>query len=286
MSEQSPIFQSPGDDPEMEKAAAKARQSFRYFWRELAWEQRRIIPALELAAVKGTFSDPPEMRTNEPGELETEHMWLMEIDFDGQQVEGTLINQPHSLKSVKEGDRVKIGGRQICDWMYVVDGEVCGGFTVDLMRSRMGKAERRQHDQAWGIDFGEVGVISLVPSSYLGDKKPKKKGLLGGFSKAKIEPQDYAKVAASEHPMSVNMRQSFEEALQENPQMLSEADDHGFTFLHQLALAGSLDGVDVCLKHGADPQQVAGNGMTPFGLAKCLGWKRVMERLEQAGSAA
>ncbi len=82
--------------------------------------------------------------------------------------------------------------------------------------------------------------------------------------------------------MSVNMRDSFDKTLQENPKLLHQADDHGFTFLHQLALAGSFDGVDVCLKHGADAEAPATNGMKPFDLAKCLSWKRVMERLQQA----
>jgi hypothetical protein len=52
-----------------------------------------------------------------------------------------------------------------------------------------------------------------------------------------------------------------------------------------LSLAGSWDGVDVCLKHGADPSEAAPNGMTPFALAKSLGWKKVMARLEEVGGA-
>ena len=85
--------------------------------------------------------------------------------------------------------------------------------------------------------------------------------------------------------MSVNMRDSFEQTLTENPDFVHEADDRGYNFLHQLSLAGSLDGVDVCLKHGADPKKPAPNGMTPLALAKSLGWKRVMARLQEAGGA-
>jgi uncharacterized protein YegJ (DUF2314 family) len=279
----SPVFMSPGDDPDMEQAAAKARKTFRYFWREMAWEQRRIVPALDLAAVKGSFSDSPEIRAQNPDALEVEHMWLLEVDFDGRRISGTLINSPHSLQSYEEGDRVTIGGKQVCDWMYVIRGEVYGGFTVDVLRSRMGKQERKQHDEAWGFDFGDVGIVNLVPPEYVGQAAAKKKSLFG-FGGAKAAPQDYAAVAAREHPMSVNMRESFEQTLTEKPDLLHETDDRGYTFLHQLALAGSLDGVDVCLKHGADPKKAASNGMTPFALAKSLGWKRVMARLEQAGA--
>jgi ankyrin repeat protein len=85
--------------------------------------------------------------------------------------------------------------------------------------------------------------------------------------------------------MSANMRASLERSLTEKPSAIHETDKRGFNFLHQLSLAGSLDGVDVCLKHGADPKKPALNGMTPMALAKCLGWKRVMARLQQAGAS-
>ncbi len=280
----SPIFNSPNDDAEMEQAAAKARQTFKYFWREMSWEHRRLIPGLDLAAVKASFSDPPEIKAKNPGALDVEHMWLLEVDFDGKEVQGTLINSPHSLKSIQEGDRVTITGKQLCDWMYVIAGNVYGGFTVDLMRSRMPKGERKQHDEAWGFDFGEVGVVHLVPPEYIGDPPLKKKGMFSFLGGSKSTNQDYAKVAATEHPMSVNMRESFNQTLTDNPDMLHQTDDRGYGFLHQLSLAGSFDGVDICLKHGANPKVAAQNGMTPFALAKCLGWKRVMDRLQQAGA--
>ncbi len=280
---ESPVFRSPGDDPEMDQAAAKARKTFRFFWREMAWEQRRIVPGLELAAVKAAFCDPPEIREQDPSGLEFEHMWLLEIEFDGRQLQGTLINSPHSLKSFSEGDRVTIRGKQISDWMYVIAGDVYGGFTVDLLRARMEKGERKQHDHSWGFDFGEVGVVNLVPPDYLGAAPAKKKGLFSRFSASKTPPQDYAAVAAAEHPMSVNMRDSFDQTLTDNPGFVQETDDRGYSFLHQLSLAGSLDGVDVCLKHGADPKLAAPNGMTPLKLAKALNWKKVMARLQEAG---
>lgn len=279
---ESPIFYTPGDDPAMEQASAKARETFRFFWREMAWERRRIIPGCEVSAVKAAFADPPEVRARNPDGLEVEHMWISEVDFDGQQIYGTLLNSPDSLQSYQEGDQVEIPMQQLSDWMYVVSGEVCGGFTVDLMRSRMGKAERAQHDQAWGLDFGEVGIVNVVPPEFLGAGAGKKKGLFSSLSKSKPVPQDYAALAAMEHPMSVNMRESLDKALTENPEFLTDPDDRGFTFLHQLALAGSYDGVDVCLQHGADPKQPATNGMTPYALAKSLGWTKVMARLEQA----
>jgi hypothetical protein len=59
MSESQPskVFTFDDTDPEMQAAYEKARATFRYFWREVAWEQRRIVPGLDLAAVKAPFSD-------------------------------------------------------------------------------------------------------------------------------------------------------------------------------------------------------------------------------------
>lgn len=283
MSDSNNIYKVASDDNQMELAAQLARKTFRYFFREVAWEQRRIVPGLEVCAIKVEFSDPEEMRTHQEGELEKEFMWVMEVDFDGKQIHGTLQNDPHSLKSVKAGDRVKIPGKQLVDWLYVQLGQTYGGFTIDQMRSRMNKAERKAHDGAWGLEFGEPGFVKIVPDSYLGETHTKKKGMFSFLGSEKPKPQDYNLAAQFEHPMSVNMRDSLEDALRKNPSFRTATNDLGFNMLHQLALAGSYDGVDVCLKMGFDPKQAAPNGMTPYRLAKSLGWQRVMDRLTQAG---
>lgn len=274
---EAPVFFHPGADSEMDQASANARKTFRFFWRELAWERRRIIPGLSIAAVKACLTDPPEVRAQNPEALEAEHMWLSDIDFDGRRVQGTLLNSPHSLQSYSEGDTVEIAGKQLSDWMYVVMDEVCGGYTIDVLRSRMSKGERKQHDDAWGLNFGAVGNLKLVPDSYLGT--PAKKGWFGRGPQP--EPQKLEQVAALEHPMSVNMRESLDEEIAADREILSQTDEHGFTILHQLALAGSYDGVEVCMKHNADAKQPAKNGMTPYRLAKSLGWTRVMKLLPE-----
>ena len=107
MSESQPsrVFLFDNSDPEMQRAYENARVTFRYFWREIAWERRRIVPALDLACVKAPFSDG-EQDTRIKDTPEVEHMWLSEVDFDGQFVSGVLLNAPNWLKTVKEGDIV------------------------------------------------------------------------------------------------------------------------------------------------------------------------------------
>src|SRR3954464_3104874 len=159
-SKPSKIFEFDGDDPDMKRAHRRARETFRYFWREVAWERRRIIPGLGLAAVKGPFFDgTPE----DPGYVE--HMWVNDVDFDGRRVRGTLLNQPNEVTSVAMGDKVKVRLKTLSDWMYTIAGEVYGGYTVQLLRSRMGKRERQEHDDAWGLDFGDPDEVPLVPAN-------------------------------------------------------------------------------------------------------------------------
>lgn len=271
------------DDPEMQKTQGYGRKTLRFFLRENYWEKRRIVPGLDLAAVKIAFSDPPEIRSQHPHDLEVEYMWISEVEFDGQHVSGLLLNEPDSLKSVHEGDRVSVSPSQVVDWMYSVMGEVCGGFTVQRMRSRLSKRELRQHDQAWGLEFGEPAIVRLVPDSYLPGEARQKRTPLQGLEGMFIQG-DYKVIDREEHPMSVNTRSMIAEALSNAPEQLYAEDDAGLPLLHSLTVAGSLDGVEVCLQRGADPSLVANNGMTPLKLAKSLGWKKVQSRLEQAGA--
>ncbi len=117
-SQPSKVFLFDHSDPEMQGAYEKARANFRFFWREVAWERRRIVPALDVACVKAPFSDgdPGTRRTRNP---EVEQMWLGDVDFDGQAVSGVLLNAPNWLKSVKAGDSARFPLDEITDWMYV-----------------------------------------------------------------------------------------------------------------------------------------------------------------------
>ena len=51
-SQLSKVFMFDSGDPEMQGAYELARATCRYSWREIAWDRRRIVHALDLAAVK------------------------------------------------------------------------------------------------------------------------------------------------------------------------------------------------------------------------------------------
>ena len=79
-----------------------------------------IVPGLGLACVKVPFCDPPSARKRSQEGPAVEQMWVNEVSFDGKLVKGVLINSPHWLKSVKEGDDVEVPISGISDWMYSV----------------------------------------------------------------------------------------------------------------------------------------------------------------------
>src|SRR4051812_11742046 len=105
---ESRVFMFDGDDPEMQHASQEARATFAYFWRELAWERRRIVPALDFACVKALFSDGERGARAPSGKPRVEEMWVSEIDFDGRDVSGELLNQPNWLKSIRQGAAVRL----------------------------------------------------------------------------------------------------------------------------------------------------------------------------------
>lgn len=265
MSEHAQVLISKENDIEMVEANKKAQETFKYFWREVYWECRRIIPALDFAAVKILFKDE-NVRNGDPT---IEHMWINEVDFDGTFITGFLMNAPNWLRNISQGDFVKAKLADLSDWMFAIDGKSYGGFTVNLLRSRMDTAERREHDKSWQLDFGPPDKIDLVYCA-------QNKGFLSKWFGLNTQLEEQALI---EHPMSVNMKQSLIDELKESDELLSTVDDLGCSSLHKEALAGNATSVGLLLEHGANRMSVNNKGETPLDLAKCLGWEHVIDLL-------
>jgi uncharacterized protein YegJ (DUF2314 family) len=234
-----PVFYSAS--PDLVHAAKQARATFKYFWRELSWERRRIVPAFSVIAVKARF---------EHGEA-FEHMWVGDVDFDGAHVLGTLLNDPNELTTMKSGDAVKISLEDTFeDWMLASERGVFGAFSVQVLRAEMRAEDRKKHDAMWGLDFGDVGKVSLCSN-------------------------------ADDHPMALNMVPSLEQGLAKNKQQFFAADAEGFTMLHRDALAGNACIVKTLLAHGADRNARTNRGQTPLDCARILGWPAVEALLQK-----
>lgn len=229
----------------MSAASKQARDNFKYFWRELYWEGRRIIPATDLAFIKAEFRE---------GDI-VEHMWVGDIEFDGEKIIGQVINDPNQLKNVCESDIVEIDlkSERFTDWMMMLMGDVCGAYSIHAMRKQMSEEERKAHDEAWGLPFGDP-------------EQPK----LPVFTE---DPDE-------EHPMSESMSEMFENFFTENPEEVTDVGPDGFTALHHEALAGNATLCEILLRHGADRDAKTLNGETARDLAEKMGWERVVATLD------
>ena len=249
--ESEPVFYADGEDEAMLKTFEQARKSFRYFWRELYWERLRIAPALSFACVKVAFSQ--ELN----GSTEVEHMWVNDIYFDGERVCGVLVNDPNVLSNVKNGEQVSVPLEQISDWMFAIEGKTYGGFSVQAMRKAMSESERAEHDEAWGLNFGDPDVVLVA-----------------------YEQQEHPQ-NLTEHPMSVNTKKNFEEFLRGYPDEITRTDDEGYTMLHHEAIAGNLTRLELLLAKGADKNAKNIHGKTALDYARALGWDHVAEALSK-----
>jgi len=246
--EQNNIYYTKSDTPEMIATFKMAQNTFKYFWRELSWEQRRIVPALDMSGVKAIFNQ--ESSTDTPL---GEYMWIGgNIFFDGIFVSGTLLNKPDILTNVKQGELVGFPLERVADWMFYSGKKVYGGFTVQLMRSQMDKKEREKHDKAWGMDFGDPDKILLV------------------FDQEKCPGN------LIEHPMCINMKQKFEEYLKQNPNGISEKDELGYTWLHKETIAGNKTNVEMLLEMGSDINAKIDAGYTALDFAQKLEWEHII----------
>jgi uncharacterized protein YegJ (DUF2314 family) len=245
------VFFADGADAQMEAAVERAQASFKYFWRELYWEYRRIIPALDLAMVKVPFLQAIEGTD----ESIVEHMWIDEVEFDGEKISGVLINEPNELTNIENGDAVSVAVADITDWLFVNSGKTYGGFTIQVMRSQMSAQELAAHDNAWGLDFGDHKDILLVYQQ-------------------KEEPANLI-----EHPMSKNMKPEYEKYIAANPNELNAKDEDGYTLLHREAIAGNRSSVEALLALGADQSAKTNSGKTALDFARAMNWEHLVSIL-------
>lgn len=277
--EQSQVFPNPVDDPAMVRASELARATFRYFWRELSWDRRRIVPALDVAAVKIEFADAESVELGSPPP--SEHMWVSDIDFDGDLVAGRLMNQPKWVRSVGAGDLVRLPLAQIDDWMYSRLDRAYGGFTVNLMRSRMTPIELHGHDDGWGLEFGDPAHVEVMPN-YAAEnpEQVKKPGIFGRARQPQAPPP---LDLDAEHPMALTMVPTYTEQVRNQPSIMHHRDERGWTQLHHFALGGSVACTQVLLDFGADPRALTDDGISAAQLAHSLGWNDVVELLQRHG---
>lgn len=236
----------------MKAAYLKAQETFNYFWRELYWETKRVVPAHNLSLVKIPFQQMDEA-DDEPT---VEHMWISEIAFDGEHITGVLMNSPNLLTNVSEGDTVTRKVSEISDWMLAIDRKTYGGYTIQVLRSDMTEEARKQHDEDWGLDFGDHNNILVAYQ------------------------QEENEENLIEHPMSKVMEQPAREFFEANLDFVKAADENGVTRLHTETIAGNETAVKILLELGADKNAKTNTGKTALDFATDLNWLHLLPVLK------
>lgn len=229
-------------DPELRQAARAAQGTFKHFWYQVSTDFNRIVPALGLACVKAPFSDD----FSDP-QSPAEHMWIDQIFFDGETIQGVLINQPNQVTSVSEGDEISLTLPKIEDWLCEFDDNAYGGYSIQVIRSRMTPEERTSHDEAWGLNFPEIGSVRLPERS-----------------------EEFER----------NVLQSLNEQIESDNSILHQDFGEGRTILHLMSLYGRPESVTAVVQAGADPNQRCGRGWTALEYARAVGWDEIVRYLE------
>lgn len=135
----------PPSDAEMQLASQQARDSFASFIGQF----RKHDPGCSVFIVKAFYPDPKIPRGGE-------HLWLTVHSVSDSSATGVITSRPIFITTVKTHDTIEIQLPQLSDWLYVRDGRAVGGYTVQLLRSRMTAEQRAQHDSAYLFSFEEI----------------------------------------------------------------------------------------------------------------------------------
>ncbi|EPK3660905.1 YegJ family protein [Acinetobacter baumannii] len=227
--------------------------TFKYFWRELYWESRRIVPALELAYVKCAFIQENLEDKNQPL---IEYMWIDQVDFDGSTITGILLNEPYIIDNVQAGETVRLQFESIVDWMFLSNGTVHGAFTIQEYRKTLNASGRKEYDEAWGIDFGNPDEILLVYDQ-------------------KNYPENL-----EEHPMCRSILEQFINIINTDPTIITEKDESGNQLLHREVIAGNYLFVQELLRLNVNKLVRNKQLMIPLDLAHKMGWSNIVNLLK------
>lgn len=123
------IAQVRSGDRDIERAMATARERFPEFVARLRDPQ----PGDEHFAVKVGVREDDQV----------EHLWLSDVQVDGEWIEGRIGNDPGLVK-LKLGDPWRGPISQLSDWTYLSAGRMQGNFTLRAMLPRMPRRDREQ----------------------------------------------------------------------------------------------------------------------------------------------
>ena len=105
----------------------------------------RIVLALAIARKPPKGAKEFRLKVMFTDEYGVEHMWVNAFNQHGDDFNGTLVNEPETVRSVKLWETVSFKRAQITDWGYEKDGKEFGSFTVCVMLKHMSAEEAAQY---------------------------------------------------------------------------------------------------------------------------------------------
>lgn len=130
-SKQDQVIDVSADDPEMNAAIAKARETLPQFWETF---DRREHDETDFA-----------LKVKITENKEVEHFWAIDIKKENGRIRGTINNDPETVHNVKIGQRITIPEADISDWLFQRDGKMVGNYTLRALFKKMSPAEVEQY---------------------------------------------------------------------------------------------------------------------------------------------
>ena len=143
------------NDPELEKATVEARESVDVFLKHLQNSrdnERSFAVKVEFLS-KGSWKDTVLYGGK------SDIMWVSDLSFDGESLEGKLENDPKHIEGLKMGDTVKVKPKEVVDWMFTENDCLVGGYTEKVLRKRVPERDRLKFDHNSGYKLCGVGSI-------------------------------------------------------------------------------------------------------------------------------
>lgn len=117
----------PSDDPAMDAAIAKARDTLPQFWQAFQARSRG--------------DDGFALKVRIDDEFGTEYFWVINIERRDGTITGEINNDPGVVRSVKLGERIEVPERDISDWLFMRRGKMVGNETLRPLLKLMPEAE-------------------------------------------------------------------------------------------------------------------------------------------------
>lgn len=118
----SPVVCVKDDDPAMQAATAEAQRR----WPEFAEQFAERAADAQACLIKAAFGK----------EGHREFMWVEVTGIENGVVYGILQNDPVDVPGLKCGDKLHCPAGQVCDWIYLRDQAMVGGFTLKIISDR------------------------------------------------------------------------------------------------------------------------------------------------------